>query len=112
MLEQFISVGGSLLQPLHVPVEDFASGPRVAQMLAGKGQAIEVRPVWLKVSQVGLREMNMLWVERLKVAIEELAGHYSVERLLHIVVVGQHVRGRGGDLRRQSGPDLLGERRW
>ena len=87
-----------MLQPLHEPVEDLTSGPRVAQMVvAGKGQVIEVRPVTLELGQITLVEVNVLRVERLKVAIEKLAGHYCIKRLLQIVVVGKHVRRGRGD---------------
>ena len=87
MLEQIVGVGGALLQPFHKPVEDLAGGSRVAWTAAGDGQVIEVRPVRLELGQVGLREMDMLGVERFQVAIEELAGHRLIERLLQIVVI-------------------------
>ena len=87
-----------MLQPFHETVEDFARGRCVSRTAARQGQAIEVRPVWFELRQVALREVEVLRVERFQVAIQELAGHLLIERLLHIVVIGQHEGGRGGNL--------------
>src|SRR5258708_27680262 len=96
-LEQFIRIGHALLQSFDESIEYLASRGGIRHTAPSHGHITEGGPIMLELGEVRFQEVQMLRVERFKVAIEESAGKSVIKWQMQIMICLQEAGGDPGD---------------
>ena len=102
----------ALVGALHETGENH---PARRQVVFLQSQDMQIGAVGLKFICVGLEEINVGIIQRLKIAVQKPAGNFPIERMLRILPGLKHVRFNLGDVdvsrvgcvRRRHGKDRL-----